>query len=137
MADNFLTQDEINALLGIKDETLPSPQGEKNVLEGEKSAREQVSNEDIAADSSPNLELIMDFPLTLSVQLGKSRKNMKGTRRISPGTVLELDRFISEPVDVLINNKLIAQGEVVIVDENFGIKITHIINPVERVRKLG
>jgi flagellar motor switch protein FliN/FliY len=130
VADNFLTQDEINALLGIKDEAFSSPQGEKNV-QGKR------SDPDLAADFSPNLELIMDFPLTLSVQLGKSVKNLKETRKIGPGTVLELDRFINEPVDVLINNKLIAQGEVVIVDENFGIKITHIINPIERVRKLG
>jgi flagellar motor switch protein FliN/FliY len=87
--------------------------------------------------SSPNLELIMDFSLVLSVQLGKSGKNLKEVRKIRPGAVLELDRFISEPVDILINNRLIAQGEVVIVGEHFGVKIKHIINPIERVRKLG
>jgi len=75
--------------------------------------------------------------LTLSVHLGKSRKNLQEARRISPGAVLELDRFINEPLDILINNKLIAKGEVVVVDENFGIKITHILNPIERIRKLG
>ncbi len=130
MADNLLTQDEINALLGIKDETPHNISPKKNSSKEEKEP-------DFSGDSSPNLELIMDFSLTLSVHLGKSRKNLQEARRISPGAVLELDRFINEPLDILINNKLIAKGEVVVVDENFGIKITHILNPIERIRKLG
>ncbi len=129
MADNFLTQDEIDALLGMKEEAQQSSSGKQSLSETGKKT-------DFPGDSSANLELIMDFSLTLSVQLGKSKKNLQETRKIGPGAVLELDRFINEPVDVLINNKLIAQGEVVVVDENFGIKITHIINPIERVRKL-
>ena len=130
MADNFLTQDEINALLGIKDETPQSSPGKINLP-----SKGEVTG--FTENPSPNLELIMDFSLTLSVQLGKSGKNLKEARKIRPGAVLELDRFINEPVDVLINNKLIARGEVGIVDEHFGVKITHIINPIERVRKLG
>lgn len=130
MADNLLTQDEINALLGIKDETPQKSSSEKKTFKEEKEPG-------FSGESSPNLELIMDFPLTLSVHLGKSRKNLQEVRRISPGAVLELDRFINEPLDILINNKLIAKGEVVVVDESFGIKITQILNPIERIRKLG
>ena len=129
MADNLLTQDEINALLGIKNET------PHNI--SSKSASKEEKDADFSGESSPNLELLMDFSLTLSVHLGKGRKNLQEARRISPGAVLELDRFISEPLDILINNKLIAKGEVVVVDESFGIKITQIINPIERIRKLG
>ncbi|HHU75562.1 MAG TPA: flagellar motor switch protein FliN [Firmicutes bacterium] len=116
--------------MGIKDENEPD-------FAGGKGAPPEVKEADFSTKSSPNLEIIMDFSLTLSVQLGKSSRNLKEVRGIRPGAVLELDRFISEPVDILINNRLIAQGEVVIVGEHFGIKIKHIINPIERVRKLG
>ena|GEM_PF-1976416 len=141
----FLTQEEINALLEASDAedeeaAPPSPPPRKNVKE--KSVEHRVnksdsSEPDSGRDVSANLNLIMDFPLILSVRLGQSVKSLGDVRLIGPGVVLELDRFINEPLDILINNKLIAQGEVVVIDESFGIKISHIITPVERIRKLG
>ena len=144
----FLTQEEINALLEASDDAdddeeiaPPSPparksEKEKNVATGAVSAIKNNEPES-SRDVSANLSLIMNFPLILSVRLGQSVKSLGDVRLIGPGVVLELDRFINEPLDILINNKLIAQGEVVVIDESFGIKITHIITPVERIRKLG
>ena len=125
--NNFLTQEEINALLDVKDEE-PSDTSSSFDKQG-------VSLP--GRDSSANLELIMDFSLVLSVQLGNNVKNLRDIRMIGPGVVLELDRLINEPLAIMINNKLIAQGEVVIIDESFGIKITEIIGPIDRVRKLA
>ena len=128
MIDNsFLSQDEINALLDSNNEAPTGSPGQQG--EGEKPASSR--------DSSANLELIMDFSLTLSVQLGNNLKNFRDARLFGPGVVLELDRLINEPLSIMINNKLIARGEVVVIDESFGIKITQIIQPIERIRKLG
>jgi len=78
----------------------------------------------------------MDVPLQLTVELGRTRKLIKEILEFAPGSVIELDRLAGEPVDVLANGKLIAKGEVVVIDENFGIRITDIVSPLERMRNL-
>jgi flagellar motor switch protein FliN/FliY len=124
MPEGFLTQEEIDALLGKKDQTdTPST--------GKTKGQPEVEEE-----TPPNLELILDFPLKISVRLGEVKKTMQEIRQLSPGKVVELNRLINDPVDILVGEKLIARGEVVIIDENFGIKITHIIDPLERIKKL-
>jgi len=79
-----------------------------------------------AAGSLPNLDLLMDVPLELTVELGRTRRLLKEVLDLAPGVVLELNRAAGEPVDVLVNGEVIARGEVVVVDENFGIRITEI-----------
>ncbi|TCK97902.1 flagellar motor switch protein FliN/FliY [Natranaerovirga hydrolytica] len=74
-----------------------------------------------------NIDLIMDVALEVTVELGKTRKSIKEILEFTPGTILELDKLAGEPIDVKVNNKLIAKGEVVVIDENFGIRITDII----------
>jgi flagellar motor switch protein FliN/FliY len=74
-----------------------------------------------------NIDLIMDVPLEVSVELGRTHKSIKEILEFAPGTILELDRLAGEPIDVLVNGKLVAKGEVVVIDENFGIRITDII----------
>lgn len=76
-----------------------------------------------------NISLIMDVPLEVSVELGRTRKSIKEILEFAPGTVIELDKLSGEPVDVLVNGKFVAKGEVVVIDEYFGIRITDIINP--------
>ncbi|MEW5919720.1 MAG: flagellar motor switch protein FliN [Bacillota bacterium] len=127
MPDNFLSQEEIDALLGGK--STPPSTGEE-ITEPEQQPAAAVG------EKTRNLDLILDFPLVLSVRLGEVMKNLEEVRQISPGTVIELNRMISDPVDVFVNGKLIARGEVIVVEENFGIKITHIYNPLERVKRL-
>jgi flagellar motor switch protein FliN len=82
-----------------------------------------------------NLELILDVPLQVSVELGKARKTIKEILELGPGSVIELDRLAGEPVDMIVNGKLIAKCEVVVINETFGIRITDIIQPSERMNK--
>lgn len=84
-----------------------------------------------------NLELILDIPLKVSVVLGKTKRPIKDVLKIAPGSVVELNTMANEPVEVLVNGTLVATGEVVIVNENFGVRITNIISPMERIKRLG
>jgi flagellar motor switch protein FliN/FliY len=83
-----------------------------------------------------NLNLLLDVNLQVTVELGRTRKQIKDILELSQGSIIELDRLAGEPVDILVNNKLIAKGEVVVIDENFGVRITDIISQIERVQKL-
>ncbi|MHC8290452.1 flagellar motor switch protein FliN [Pseudomonas sp. XS1P51] len=83
------------------------------------------------------LEMIMDIPVKLSVELGRTRITIKQLLELAQGSVLALDGLAGEPMDILINSYLIAQGEVVVVDDKYGIRITEIITPSERVQKIN
>ncbi|MBS3984527.1 MAG: flagellar motor switch phosphatase FliY [Selenomonadales bacterium] len=85
----------------------------------------------------PNIELILDVPLQVSVVLGKSRKAIKDVLALGTGSVVELDRMVEDQVDVLVNGTLIARGEIVVVNENFGVRITSILSPAERLREIN
>lgn len=85
---------------------------------------------------SQNIDLLMDIPLQVSVELGNTKKTIKEVLELSPGSILELDKLAGEPVDVLINQKYVAKGEVVVIDENFGVRITEILNQRDRLRKI-
>ncbi len=97
---------------------------------------EQLSPEDSANGLRPNLDLIMDVGLQLSVELGRTNKRIKEILELSVGAILELDKLAGEPVDILINGKPLAKGEVVVIDENFGVRVTEIVSQIERVKKL-
>jgi len=83
-----------------------------------------------------NIGLIMDVPLDISVELGKTKKTIKDILELHQGAIVQLDKLAGEPVDLLVNGKLIAKGEVVVIDENYGIRITAIISPMDRMNKL-
>ncbi|MDD4569149.1 MAG: flagellar motor switch phosphatase FliY [Tepidanaerobacteraceae bacterium] len=91
--------------------------------------------EPISAQSS-SLDLIMDVGLEVTVELGRTEKTIREILDISTGTIIELDKMAGEPVDILVNGKLVAKGEVVVIDENFGVRITEIINSIDRVKSL-
>lgn len=80
-----------------------------------------------------NMDLLMDVSLEVSVELGRTSKKIKEILEYGPGSIIELNRLVGEPVDVLVNGKFVASGEVVVIDENFGIRITDIINPENRI----
>ncbi|MDR5893353.1 flagellar motor switch protein FliN [Halomonas mongoliensis] len=84
-----------------------------------------------------DLEMIMDIPVKLAVELGRTRITIKQLLELAQGSVIELDGLAGEPMDILINGYLIAQGEVVVVEDRYGIRITEIITPSERVQKLN
>ncbi len=83
-----------------------------------------------------NLDVILDIPVTLSMEVGRTEVPIQELLALNRGSVVELDRIAGEPMDVLINGTLIAHGEVVIINEKFGIRLTDVISPAERVRKL-
>ena len=83
-----------------------------------------------------NLGLLLDIPLKVTVELGRTQKVIKDILELSQGSIIELDKLAGEPVDILVNNKLIAKGEVVVIDENFGVRVTDIINQWDRIQKL-
>ncbi|MCL5254611.1 MAG: flagellar motor switch protein FliN [Gammaproteobacteria bacterium] len=84
-----------------------------------------------------DLDIIMDIPVRLSVELGRTRITIKQLLDLAQGSVVELDGLAGEPMDILINGYLIAQGEVVVLDDKYGIRITEIVTPAERVQKLN
>lgn len=83
-----------------------------------------------------NLDVILDIPVTLSMEVGRTELPIHSLLQLNQGSVVELDRLAGEPMDVLINGTLIAHGEVVVVNEKFGIRLTDVISPAERVKKL-
>lgn len=88
------------------------------------------------SDGGGNLDMLMDISLDVTVELGRSRQPIKDILSLSQGSVVELDKLAGEPVDVLVNQKPVAKGEVVVIDENFGVRITEILSPRERVAQL-
>lgn len=92
-----------------------------------------------APGSSANdkLDLVMDIPVTLSVELGRTKIQIRELLQLAQGSVVDLDRLAGEPMDVLVNGFLIARGEVVLVNDKFGIRLTDIISPTERAKRLG
>ena len=87
-------------------------------------------------DGDGTLDVILDIPVTVSMEIGRTRLPIRNLLRLNQGSVVELDRLAGEPLDVLVNGTLIAHGEVVVVNEKYGIRLTDVISPAERVRKL-
>jgi flagellar motor switch protein FliN len=84
-----------------------------------------------------DIERIMDIPVQLSVEIGRTRTSIKNILQLAQGSVVELDAMAGSPMDVLINGYLIAQGEVVVVNDRFGIRLTDVVTPAERMRRLN
>lgn len=109
---------------------------------------EQEQRQRAAAQSQPdpglpsgspadvNLDVILDVPVTLSMEVGRTRIPIRNLLQLNQGSVVELDRAAGEPLDVFVNGTLVAHGEVVVVNEKFGIRLTDVISPSERIRKL-
>lgn len=97
------------------------------------SSFDQVSEQSV---ETQNLDLLLDIPLSVTVELGRTKKAIRDILNLSTGSIVELDKLAGEPVDILVNNKLIAKGEVVVIDENFGVRVTDIISQKERIRNL-
>ena len=85
----------------------------------------------------PNLDFVLDLPLEVSVELGRARMLISELLQLGQGSIIELNKLAGEPVEIFVNQKLIARGEVVVVNEKFGIKMTDILSPTERVKQLG
>ncbi len=105
-----------------------------------KSAADDMNNQYLGGQliiKKKNIDLIMDIPVKLTVELGRTRMTIKELLRLTQGSVVALDGLAGEPLDILINGYLIAQGEVVVVADKYGVRITDIITPSERMRRLS
>ncbi|NSX08955.1 flagellar motor switch protein FliN [Pseudomonas lini] len=123
-------QDDIDALLAA-DATGSS----SNRLPMEEFGSVPKSNDPVTLDG-PNLDVILDIPVSISMEVGSTDINIRNLLQLNQGSVIELDRLAGEPLDVLVNGTLIAHGEVVVVNEKFGIRLTDVISPSERIKKL-
>ncbi len=98
---------------------------------------QEFSKESALNNSRHDIDLILDIPVQMTVELGRTKITIKNLLQLAQGSVVELDGMAGEPMDVLVNGCLIAQGEVVVVNDKFGIRLTDIITPSERIRKLN
>jgi flagellar motor switch protein FliN/FliY len=94
------------------------------------------SGGDANPDGKPELEVILDIPVSISMEVGATSISIRNLLQLNQGSVIELDRLAGEPLDVLVNGTLIAHGEVVVVNEKFGIRMTDVISPSERIKRL-
>ena len=122
--------DDLDGLGDIDDMDATVTTGDDEV-EDDPVARERV-NEEVR-----NLDLILDIPLTVTVELGRSRMLINDLLQLGQGSVIELTKLVGEPLEVLVNNKLVARGEVVVVNDKFGVRLTDIVSPMERVQSLS
>lgn len=88
------------------------------------------------ADADVKLDVILEVPVTLSLEVGRTRIPIRNLLQLNQGSVVELDRIAGDPLDVFVNGTLVAHGEVVIVNDKFGIRLTDVVSPAERIRKL-
>ena len=146
MSDNrILTQEEIQALIdgGLSEEGSDQKENQEEIRnsgplqEIEPGQRDyKAGKKEARNNSGANLDLVLDMPLEVSVILGSRKIDIKSLLEVSPGSLIELQKKLGEPVEIYTNGKLLARGEIVSIDENFGVRITEIVKPVERLQNL-
>jgi flagellar motor switch protein FliN/FliY len=125
----------------LAEQATSAPQGSSAVFamkppSAEKAQFEQFSPSGGSSGATNNIDMILDIPVNLTVELGRTKLAIRSLLQLAQGSVVELDGLAGEPMDVLVNGCLIAQGEVVVVNDKFGIRLTDIISPSERIRRL-
>ncbi|ATC85746.1 flagellar motor switch protein FliN [Pseudoalteromonas sp. NZS127_1] len=131
MSDDQDTMDEWAAALAEAE--APDDSSEAHVAELDELSD---SKHEMSGDEKRKLDTILDIPVTISMEVGRSKINIRNLLQLNQGSVVELDRVAGEPLDVLVNGTLIAHGEVVVVNDKFGIRLTDVISQVERIKKL-
>ena len=112
--------------------------GKTNQKETKTGTEKKVSSSETGGlKEAPNLDFVLDLPLEVSVELGRAKMLISDLLQLGQGSVVELNKLAGEPVEIFVNQKLIARGEVVVVNDKFGIKMTDIVSPQERVKQLG
>jgi len=127
-----MTNDETTILDSGEIETLTPD------LSVTEASAETLGDEDTSsnAGSDVNLEMILDVPVTLSLEIGRTKMPIRNLLQLNQGSVIELERGAGEPLDVYVNGTLIAHGEVVVINDRFGMRLTDIVSPSERIRRL-
>jgi flagellar motor switch protein FliN/FliY len=109
---------------------------EPTTLEEMEGANEANLHKSMGLGAEVNLDVILDVPVTMAMEVGRTKISIRNLLQLNQGSVVELDRAAGEPLDVFVNGTLVAHGEVVVINEKFGIRLTDVISPAERVRKL-
>lgn len=123
--------------LGMWDEAMDEQAAATAEAEAETVELEELEEDaPITADEKRKLDTILDIPVTISMEVGRSHISIRNLLQLNQGSVVELDRVAGESLDVLVNGTLIAHGEVVVVNDKFGIRLTDVISQVERIKKL-
>lgn len=127
----LIDNDTAHSILSLSAEDPDEEQAFPTIEEGGLSNHRQMSS------AEEGLGLLMDIPLEISVELGRVRMLVKDVVELGTGSIVEIDKAAGEPVDVMVNGRLVARGEVVVIEDNFGVRITEILNPQERLNRLG
>ena len=117
-------------------ETLEDVKDIDETEEGDKDG-EDMGEEAASTGEIKSMDLILDIPLTVAVELGRSKMLINDLLQLGQGSVIELTKLVGEPLEVLVNQKLVARGEVVVVNEKFGVRLTDIVSPMERVQSMA
>ena len=120
----------------VEDEGAGEDAGETAVEEQEGDTNQEEGGKPDEVKEA-NLDLILDIPLSVTVELGRSKMLINDLLQLGQGSVVELTKLVGEPLEVLVNDKLVARGEVVVVNEKFGVRLTDIVTPMERVKSLA
>lgn len=137
ISNSVSSEDRISKKEDINQDALLQPEKQMSIEEPVNVQKAQFAPlTEIASQERQNIDLILDVPLEISVVLGKTKKTIKEILELGNGSLVELDKLTEEPVDILVNGKKVALGEVVVIDENFGVRITSIISNTERVQSL-
>jgi flagellar motor switch protein FliN len=115
-------------------QSTPNPSPSANVQKVEYAA---FSDAPSSSSHAGNIDMLFDIPLEITVELGRTKMQIRKILELGPGAVIQLDKLAGEPVDILANHKLVAKGEVVVIEENFGVRITDIISPIDRISKMS
>jgi flagellar motor switch protein FliN/FliY len=121
----------------MAEQELMSDEEIMQAMMGDKVATPAPGAAETGGQGHANLDFILDIPLDVAVELGRARMQIAELLQLGQGSVIELNKLAGEPMEILVNQKLIARGEVVVVNEKFGIRLTDIISPVDRVKQLG
>ncbi|MFT7388297.1 MAG: flagellar motor switch protein FliN/FliY [Candidatus Endobugula sp.] len=143
-----MSEDDVNdnPEKASEDDDWAAAMQEQEVSEAQASAKddtdslgfEEFDNKPTAGTAvSPEIDIILDIPVTISMEVGSTSITIRNLLQLNQGSVIELDRLAGEPLNVLVNGTLIAHGEVVVVNEKFGIRMTDVISPAERIKKLS
>ncbi len=142
----FLSQPLVMAFTEHSEDIAPStppprqqPSHDAPLTDVENVARSNSFDKSLAMSSqsqSPNVDMLLDIPLNVTIELGRARLSIRKILELGPGSIVELDRLAGEPVDLLVNDRVVARGEVVVVDEYFGIRVLSLISPEERIKQL-
>ncbi len=135
MSDDQKLADEWAAALGAQESGSEDPVAAP-VEEFDEDSAQSSSKAPLTAEEKKKLDSILDIPVTITMEVGHAKISIRNLLQLNQGSVIELERMAGEPLDVLVNGTLIAHGEVVVVNDKFGIRLTDVISQVERIKKL-